>query len=160
MKKINKKEVKLLYVVGYVRTATKKQRLAGATEMQMGAIGKYAKDNGYTIKEMYIDEGFSGNIPKRPALQRMREDAKKKQFSHVVIYDCARLSRNYLLYKKLEAELKRSGIKIVSVTDINDQMTERIRGVFADYERKAHSARIKLGIASRNIKNQIKKKIL
>ncbi len=155
MKTINTKKIKLVNVVGYIRTATKKQRLAGATEMQMVAIGEYAKANGYMVKETYIDEGFSGNTSKRPALQRMREDANKKQFSYVVIYDDARLSRNYLLYKQIEAELEEKGIEIISVTDINDKMIRNIRFVFADYQRKSQSERIKRGIAIKKIKEKV-----
>ncbi|MBJ3765987.1 recombinase family protein [Bacillus subtilis] len=41
----------------------------------------------------YADEGFSGELLERPALNRLREDASKGLIGQVICYDPDRLSR-------------------------------------------------------------------
>ncbi|TAH84287.1 recombinase family protein [Bacillus subtilis] len=41
----------------------------------------------------YANEGFSGELLERPALNRLREDASKRLISQVICYDPDRLSR-------------------------------------------------------------------
>lgn len=96
-------------------------------EGQVRVITDYARKNNLPIIEQYIDRAISGTREDRPEFQRMVRDAKKKLFGYVLVYRYDRFSRdrlNSLLYKK---ELKKVGVKVVSVTEY---ITDDPQGIF------------------------------
>ena len=86
-------------------------------EGQVRVITDYAKSNNIPIIDTYIDRAITGTSDKRPEFQRMIADAKNKNFGYVLVYKFDRFSRdrlNSLVYKR---ELKKNGVKVVSVTE-------------------------------------------
>ncbi len=75
--------IKLIAV--YARVSTSNQENEGTIETQLSAVNEFANKNGYTIVQKYIDNGWSGDVIARPALDNMREDAKKKIWEAVLI---------------------------------------------------------------------------
>ena len=86
-------------------------------EGQIRTITEYAKKNNIPIIDTYIDRAISGKREDRPEFQRMIYDSKKKNFGYVLVYRFDRFSRdrlNSLVYKR---ELKKNGVKVISVTE-------------------------------------------
>lgn len=73
----------------YVRVSTDKQE----AENQTLQLTKYCQRSGYTIVEKYVDI-MSGAETKRPAYNKMFDDASKYLFDIVVFWDISRFSRS------------------------------------------------------------------
>lgn len=63
-------------------------------EGQLKVCYEYCERNGYTIIGEYIDRAMSGTTDNRPQFLQMIEDASKKQFQYVIVYQLDRFSRN------------------------------------------------------------------
>ncbi|NLS40442.1 recombinase family protein [Bacillus subtilis] len=75
----------------YVRISTEEQAIKGSSiDSQIEASIKKA---GTKDVLKYDDEGFSGELLERPALDCLREDAGKGLISSDICYDPDRLSR-------------------------------------------------------------------
>lgn len=148
----NEKEIKLIAI--YARVSTAAQEIQETIEAQLLQVRTFADNHGYTIVKEYLDEGWSGNILPRPALDELRVDAKKNMWEAILIYDPDRLSRVYYHQELVMDELKKLGIETLFVTvppvkDINDRMMGGMRGLFAEYERAKISERFRIGKINR-----------
>ena len=86
-------------------------------EGQVRVIKEYATRNSIPIIDSYIDSAISGTSDKSPEFQKLIAEAKRKDFGYVLVYKFDRFSRdrlNSLLYKR---ELKKNGVKVISVTE-------------------------------------------
>ncbi|MCM8780128.1 MAG: recombinase family protein [Candidatus Omnitrophica bacterium] len=79
----------------YVRVSTEEQAKEGySLAAQTDKIIDYIKSKGWTYSQIYNDDGYSAASRRRPALQKMLDDATAKQFEAVLVYRIDRLSRN------------------------------------------------------------------
>ena len=62
----------------------------------MMMLEKYCRDNNFTIKEVYIDDGYSGLNFDRPAFKRLIADIESGNINLVIIRDLSRFGRDYL----------------------------------------------------------------
>lgn len=87
---------KLGNVAIYIRVAnTETKKEDSYIEFQKKKIESYLKNNYKEYNLSYfIDNGFSANFRKRPALKRMLKRIVKNEFNYVVTYDLSRLYRN------------------------------------------------------------------
>lgn len=119
-------------------------------EGQVRVINEYAKRNNIPIIDSYIDRAISGRREDRPEFQKMISDAKKKQFGYVLVYKYDRFSRdrlNSLVYKR---ELKKAGVKVISVTEyISDDpqgiLFESIIDGYSEYYSAELAQKVKRG---------------
>src|SRR3989344_7482040 len=102
------KQIKL--ISAYARVSTAMQEQDGTIETQLFAVREFAKKNGYTIVQEYTDDGWSGDILARPQLDQLRQDAKKKIWEAVLMYDPDRLARRYSFQQLVMDELREGGI--------------------------------------------------
>ena len=61
----------------YARVSTARQKKRETIASQVEALRSYARENNYEVDEEYIccDDGYSGALLARPALDRLREPA-------------------------------------------------------------------------------------
>ena len=88
-------------VAAYVRVSSQEQKLHGLSiEAQKQKLIEYADKHNLKIVEWYIDEGVSATRPiaKRPALQRMGNDARAKKFVRILIIRIDRFFRSVSEY--------------------------------------------------------------
>ena len=78
-------EAKLIAI--YARVSTARQEEDGTIENQLSVLREYAQTNGHVIVKEYIDEGWSGDTLVRPQLDELRQTARAKLWSAVLIYD-------------------------------------------------------------------------
>ena len=74
----------------YCRVSTSDQK----TDMQLHDLRKFASDRNLTIYQEYTDNGISGSIKKRPALDKLMADASKKKFDVILVWRFDRFARS------------------------------------------------------------------
>jgi len=63
---------------------------------QKQILSQYAKQNGMTNTEFYIDDGYSGTNYDRPDFMRLESDIESGKVGTVITKDLSRLGRDYL----------------------------------------------------------------
>ena len=98
----------------YSSAAQQEQSIDG----QLRYCYQYAASRGIRVVGEYIDRALSGTKAEtRPEFQRMIQDAGKKQFQFVLVWKLDRFARNRydsVIYKN---KLKKSGVRVLSVTE-------------------------------------------
>ena len=97
----------------YARVSSDKQQNQAYLESQVTKLREFAARSGSSGCSLYVDEDCPGNSLDRPALGRLREDAKKKVFDTVLVHSLDRLSRDFAGLKLLQAELAMCGVKVI-----------------------------------------------
>jgi len=139
-----------LLTATYSRVSTSHQEEQQTIQNQLNSLQDFAKEKNYTIVENYVDNGWSGDILARPALDKLRQDAKNKVWEAVLIYDPDRLARRYSYQELVMDELREAGIEIMFVTvpapkNSEEKILHGVRGLFAEYERAKIAERFRLG---------------
>src|SRR5688572_4416566 len=120
-------------------------------ESQLLELRRYVQARGWTAKE-YVDEGVSGAKDRRPALDAMLNDAKRRRFDVVVCWRLDRLGRNLKHLITLLEELQALGISFVSLAEGIDATTPagklqmHILGAIAEFERERIRERVLAGL--------------
>ena len=65
-------------------------------EHQRIILKKYVEDNGGTIVDEYVDDGYSGTNFDRPGVQRLLSDAQTGKIDTIIVKDLSRFGRNYI----------------------------------------------------------------
>jgi len=125
----------------YVRVSTDAQAEKGySLPTQLDGCREKAQEIGATSIEEYVDDGYSGDDPDRPAFTRLKEAIEKKQVDALVCYDPDRLFRKRYHQDFFVEDISQSGIKIVFVTVSYEDSAEGrlvfgIRGSVSEYEK-------------------------
>ena len=107
---------------------------------------------GWHAKE-YCDTGISGSKDKRPALDMLVKDAKRRKFDVLVVWKMDRLGRSLRHLVTLLEELQSLGIAFVSLGEGIDATTPagklqmHILAAIAEFERGRIAERVRLGMA-------------
>ena len=85
-----------MQVALYARVSTSQQQLEGTIASQQGVLQHHIQHHGWALlpEHEYIDDGISGARLDRPALDRLRDAARRGEFDAVVILSPDRLARN------------------------------------------------------------------
>ncbi len=94
----------------YARVSTCDQE----PENQLAELHEYVAARGWTAVE-YVDKGVSGAKDRRPALDALVQDAKRRQFDVLVCWRLDRLGRNLRHLVTLLDELQVLGVSFVSL---------------------------------------------
>ncbi len=136
----------------YARVSTENQEKQQTIDSQIDEVKRRIEVDGNTLTEenIYIDEGWSGMLLARPALDQLRDAVSSKRFDMVYVYDLGRLSRDFTNQLVLIKEIEDSGVKVVSLHDINPENDEQgfirnILGSFHEYERVKIADRMRRG---------------
>ena len=76
-------------------------------------LEKFCKENGFSVRDVYVDDGYSGLNFDRPDFQRMIGDSEDGKINLVITKDLSRFGRDYIqkeyytevycpLYKSIE----------------------------------------------------------
>jgi len=124
----------------YARVSTERQEEQKTIKSQIFDLREACKKDGVEIVTEYVDDGFSGGVLARPALDKLRDDASRGLFETVYILSPDRLARKYLYQALVLEELKKQGIEVKflnkAITESpEDQLLLGIEGLIAEYER-------------------------
>jgi DNA invertase Pin-like site-specific DNA recombinase len=134
----------------YARVSTIDQE----PENQLQELRRYVEARGWTARE-YVDHGISGAKDRRPALDELIRDAKRRRFDVLVCWRLDRLGRNLKHLITLLDELQAVGVAFVSLAEGIDATTPagklqmHILGAIAEFERARIVERVRAGLARR-----------
>jgi len=103
-------------------------------------VRRYAAARVWDVKE-HVDHGVSGAKERRPALDVLVADAKRRRFDAIVVWRLDRLGRNLKHLITLIDEMTALGIAFVSLAEGIDATTQagklqlHILGAIAEFER-------------------------
>lgn len=136
----------------YARVSSERQKEEQTIGSQTAALMEYAQSEGYTVPSEWIfqDEGYSGSVLARPALERLRDLAAEGQIEVVLVYSPDRLSRKYAYQVLLIEEFSRQGVETIFIkspraTTPEDQLLLQFQGMIAEYERAQIAERTRRG---------------
>ena len=132
----------------YARVSTIDQ----TTENQVLELRRYVEARGWTVTE-YLDEGISGSKTRRPALDRLQTDARRRRFDVLVVWRLDRLGRDLKHLILTLDELTALGIAFTSLNEGIDTTTPAGRlqlhllAAIAEFERARIVERVHAGLA-------------
>lgn len=100
----------------YARFSDHTQR-EESIEGQLRVCEEYAKNNGLTVIDKYIDRAMTGKNDDRPAFQKMLFDSRKGAFQVVLVYQLDRFARNRYDSAINKNTLKKNGVRVISARE-------------------------------------------
>jgi len=94
----------------YCRVSTVDQ----SVEMQRSDLRRYCEQRSFEIFREYVDEGVSGTKDRRPALDALMEDARKRLFDGVVCWRFDRFARSTKHLISALDEFQHLGVEFIS----------------------------------------------
>ena len=121
-------------------------------ESQLATLQAYVASQEYTLfpEHIFLDNGVSGSRLDRPALDRLRDQARLGEFEAVIILSPDRLARSYPHQWVLLEELKKVGCRVIFLANPfgdspHGQMLAQMQGMIAEYERSQITERTRRG---------------
>ena len=121
-------------------------------ETQLHALREFAKARGWTIVQTYTDNGVSGSKERRPQLDQLMKDAKRRKFDAVLVFRLDRFGRSTRHLINSLAEFDSLGVAFVSLSDSWDTSTPSGKLLFtvvaamSEFERSILVERVNSGI--------------
>jgi len=132
----------------YARVSTHDQEV----ENQLDELRRFVEARGWEARE-YVDEGVSGAVEQRPALDELMRDAKRRRFDVLVCWRLDRLGRSLKHLITLLDDLQALGVAFVSLAEGIDATTPagklqmHILGAISEFERARIAERVRAGLA-------------
>jgi site-specific DNA recombinase len=131
-----------LRVALYARVSSERQAQEGTIASQLEALDRRIHDDGLRCDPelRFIDDGVSGTLLLRPALERLRDQAAAGSFDRLYVQDPDRFSRKYAYQVLILEELARCGVEVVFLCnphsrDPAENLLVQLQGMIAEYER-------------------------
>jgi DNA invertase Pin-like site-specific DNA recombinase len=134
----------------YARVSTKNN--GQDPETQLVALRDYAGHRGMTITDEYVDVGISGAKDRRPELDRLMADARRRRFDAVLVARFDRFARSTKHLVLALEEFNALGIDFVSLNESIDTSTPMgkmiftVIGAVAELERSLIRERVMMGL--------------
>ena len=132
----------------YTRVSTQDQ----SVEMQLSDLRKFCEQRGFEVYREYSDEGVSGTKERRPSLDELMRDARKRKFDAVLCWRFDRFARSTKHLITALDEFRHLGIEFISYQENIDTSNPLGKAVFtivsaiAELERNIIIERVKAGI--------------
>lgn len=132
----------------YARVSTKDQ----SCELQVRDLRAYCAARGFDLVREYVDVGQSGAKDSRPELNKLMDDARKRQFDAIVVWRFDRFARSTKHLLSALEEFRSLGVQFISYQENIDtssalgQALFTIVSVVAQLERDLIRERVSAGI--------------
>jgi DNA invertase Pin-like site-specific DNA recombinase len=129
-------------------------------ELQLREVREYCQRRGWSIAAEHIDVGISGSKEKRPELDKLLAEARRRRFDAVVVYRYDRFARSLRHLVNALEEFRSLGIEFVSIHEGVDTSTPNGRLIFgifasiAEFERELIRDRVKAGLRNARAKGK------
>lgn len=140
-----------LRVCAYVRVSTDSLEQEESLENQTRFFTDYISEHeGWTLTQIYADQGISGYVEARDGFQAMMRDARNHAFDLVLVKSVSRFARNTETTLKATRELKRMGIGVyfclqdTNTLNASGELMLTIRAAFAQAESEVGSDTMKM----------------
>src|ERR1700681_884682 len=132
----------------YARVSTKDQ----SCELQIRDLRAYCLARGFELVGEYVDVGQSGAKDSRPELNKLMDDARKRQFDAIIVWRFDRFARSTKHLLSALEEFRSLGIQFISYQENVDTSTPLGQALFtivsavAQLERDLIRERVSAGI--------------
>src|SRR5271169_2619703 len=132
----------------YARVSTKDQ----SCELQVRDLRSYCTARGFDLVREYVDVGQSGTKDSRPELNKLMDDARKRQFDAIVVWRFDRFARSTKHLLTALEEFRSLGIQFISYQENIDTSSALGQALFtivsavAQLERDLIRERVSAGI--------------
>ena len=130
------------HVAFYARVSTESQAHDNTIASQVSALRERIATDGGQLEpdHAYTDEGYSGSVLIRPALERLRDAVAAASIQQIYVLAPDRLARRYAHQALLMEEFHRAGAEVVFLNrpiggTAEDDLLLQMQGVIAEYER-------------------------
>ena len=136
-------------VAAYARVSTLDQE----PENQLHELRRYVRARSWPAAIEYVDKGVSGARDRRPALDRLVRDARRRRFDVLVVWRLDRLGRNLRHLVTLLDDLQAIGVSFVSLGEGIDCTTPagrlqlHVLAALAEFEKARIAERVRAGLA-------------
>ncbi len=140
----------------YQRCSTTDQNV----EMQDADLKQYCAQRGLAIHKVYVDKGISGSKDRRPALDALMNDARKRRFDAVLVWRFDRFARSTRHLITALEEFRHFGIDFISFQENIDTSSPMGKAMFtvvaavAELERSLIAERVKAGLRNAKAKGR------
>jgi DNA invertase Pin-like site-specific DNA recombinase len=135
----------------YVRVSTKGSQ---NPDMQLQELKEFCKRRDWDCRHQYLDEGISGAKERRPGLDQLMADCRRRLVDAVVVYRYDRFARSLRQLVNALEEFRSLGIDFISLHEGVDTSTPNGRLVFgifasiAEFERELIRERVRSGLVA------------
>ena len=129
-------------------------------EVQLRELREFCQRRGFAIAHEYVDKGISGSRERRPALDKLLADCRKRLVDAVVVYRYDRFARSLRQLVNSLEEFRALDIEFISLHEGVDTSTPNGRLVFgifasiAEFERELIRDRVRSGLAAARAKGK------
>jgi DNA invertase Pin-like site-specific DNA recombinase len=140
----------------YARVSTPDQHV----ETQLYDLRKLAAQRGFEIVREYCDRGVSGSKARRPGLDAMMTDARRGEFSVLLVAAFDRVARSTKNFLEIVDELHELGVEFISAREAIDtsgpmgRMFITLIGSIAELEKSILVERIRAGMRRARMEGQ------
>jgi DNA invertase Pin-like site-specific DNA recombinase len=123
-------------------------------KLQEDETADFVTRRGWKLSNTYVDHGVSGSRERRPELDRLLQDARRRRFDLLVVYRADRLFRSMKHMVMTLDDLASWGIGFVSVTEPFDSTSSsgklliHLVSAMAEFERSILIERTKSGMSA------------
>jgi site-specific DNA recombinase len=125
----------------YARVSSDQQAQENTIASQVEALRRRVREDGLDLEESlcFIDEGHSGAVLIRPALERLRDQVAARLIDRLYVHSPDRLARKFAYQILLMEEFQRAEVSVVFLNrEISDKPEEQlllqVQGIIAEYE--------------------------
>ena len=105
----------------YLRISKEDREINNSIDIQKEITTKYAKEHNYNITKEYIDNGYSGMLSSRPALNNLMIDIIRNKINMVIVKDMSRLTRDKNLTSYYtDIFFPDNNVRLISITEYID----------------------------------------
>ena len=115
----------MIKAAAYARYSSDNQR-EESIEAQLRAIREYCDRNGIRLVKIYTDEARSATTDDRPGFLQMIQDSALGLFDAVIVHKLDRFSRDRYDSAFYKRQLKKNGVRLISVLENLDDSPESI----------------------------------
>jgi len=126
----------------YARVSSESQARDNTIASQVTALRERIVADGFLLEpdHSYEDEGYSGSVLSRPALERLRDAIAGGHIERICVHAPDRLARRYAHQVLLIDEFRRAGTEVVFLNrpiggTAEDDLLLQVQGLIAEYER-------------------------
>ena len=140
----------------YERVSTIDQNVG----MQDADLKRYCEQRGLEVFKVYCDEGISGTKDRRPALDQLMNDARKRKFDVVLVWRFDRFARSSKHLITALEEFRHCGIEFISYQENLDTSSPMGKAMFsiiaamAELERGIIAERVTAGLRNAKAKGK------
>ena len=105
----------------YLRLSKEDIEANNSIDMQREITTNYAKQHNYNITQEYVDNGYSGILNSRPALDKLITDITRNKINMLIVKDMSRLTRDKNLTSYYtDIFFPDNDVRLISVTECID----------------------------------------